>query len=136
VCGAGAIAGMFAVLGHIFPIYLNFDGGKGYAAYIGLVIALHPIAGTAVFLLSVAFALFADYVVASTFFTIVAMPIVVLFTGNYFEAVVLTMTALIILVKHKENIKNLVSKNGKEMTIRAAIKKKYKKDGGGNEEHQ
>ena len=55
------------------------------------------------------------------------MPIVALVTGNYFEAAVIAMTSVIILVKHKENIKNLISKNGKEMTIKAALKKKYKK---------
>lgn len=136
VYGASAIAGMFAVLGHIFPIYLNFDGGKGYAAYIGLAIALHPIIGTAVFLLSVVFALVTDYVVASTFFTVIAMPIVALVTGNYFEAAVIAMTSVIILVKHKENIKNLISKNGKEMTIKAALKKKYKKADNENDEQK
>jgi glycerol-3-phosphate acyltransferase PlsY len=127
---------MFAVLGHIFPIYLNFDGGKGYAAYIGLAIALHPIIGTAVFLLSVVFALVTDYVVASTFFTVIVMPIVALVTGNYFEAAVIAMTSAIILVKHKENIKNLISKNGKEMTIKAALKKKYKKANNENDEQK
>lgn len=125
---ASAIAGMFVVLGHIFPIYLNFDGGKGYAAFIGFAIAMHPIIGSVIFLLSVVFALITDYVVSSTFFTVLAIPLVSLCLGNYVESIIFAMTAIVILAKHKDNIKNLISRNGKEMTIRAALKKKYKKE--------
>ena len=39
--GAAAIAGVAAVIGHIFPFYLAFQGGKGFASFLGLVLALN-----------------------------------------------------------------------------------------------
>ncbi|MBO5415940.1 MAG: glycerol-3-phosphate acyltransferase [Clostridia bacterium] len=39
---AGMVAGVFAVIGHIFPFYLKFKGGRGLAAYGGLVLAYNP----------------------------------------------------------------------------------------------
>ena len=37
----GAVAGVSSVLGHIFPFYLKFKGGKGFASYLGMTIALN-----------------------------------------------------------------------------------------------
>ncbi|MFP3836288.1 glycerol-3-phosphate acyltransferase, partial [Chryseobacterium sp. SIMBA_028] len=40
---AGAIAGLFAFLGHLFPVWLGFKGGKGVATYIGTLLGVAPL---------------------------------------------------------------------------------------------
>jgi glycerol-3-phosphate acyltransferase PlsY len=44
---AAQIAGLAAILGHCFPVWLKFKGGKGVATYFGLMIALSPVVGLA-----------------------------------------------------------------------------------------
>jgi glycerol-3-phosphate acyltransferase PlsY len=39
----GVIAGICAIFGHIFPFYLKFNGGKGFASYIGLLFGINPL---------------------------------------------------------------------------------------------
>lgn len=121
---AGAIAGCASVIGHIFPFYLKFDGGKGFAAFIGMSIALYPLFGLIILIASAVFAMLVDYIVAATFSFIIAIPILALVNGAYVEAAIIGVTALIIFVKHHENIKNLITRNGKEPHIWATIKKK------------
>lgn len=121
---AGVIAGCASVVGHIFPFYLKFDGGKGFASFIGMSIALYPVFGIIAFLASVIFALISDYVVAATFSFILATPIFALVSGDYIVAAIVGATTILIFCKHHENIRNLVTKNGKEARIWSTIKKK------------
>ena len=63
---AAVSAGVACVLGHIFPFYLKFKGGKGFASYLGMTIALHWKFAIAVLLLVVVVTLITDYIVASS----------------------------------------------------------------------
>jgi glycerol-3-phosphate acyltransferase PlsY len=124
---AGTVAGCASVFGHIFPFYLKFDGGKGFASFIGVAIALYPIEGLVVLVVSLVLALVSDYIVASTFMFILTMPILALIQGDYVSFTLLFATAILIVWKHKNNIKNLITKNGKEMRIRTVLNRNAKK---------
>ena len=126
---ADVIIGFAAIIGHIFPFYLKFNGGKGYASYIGMAIALHPLFSLIAFLLSVGIALMSDLVVASTFTMLLALPLYCFVTGDYIQAIIILCVSILITIKHKENIKNIVTKNGKEASIKATIFKKKRSDG-------
>lgn len=120
-----AIGGVFAVVGHIFPFYLKFKGGKGFASYLGVVLGLdwRLFIGTVLLIFVVAFV--TDYIVAGTFSTITVVPLYFFFwQQDLWVAVILLGCSLLILYKHRENIVNL--KNGKEMKIRSAFANKYK----------
>lgn len=120
-----AAGGIFAVVGHIFPFYLKFKGGKGFATYIGVVMGLDWRLFLGIVVLIVVAAVITDYIVAGTFSTITVAPVYFLFRQEWLVAAVLLAGSLLILYKHRENIVSI--KNGKEMKVRSAFANKYKK---------
>ena len=120
-----AAGGVFAVVGHIFPFYLGFKGGKGFASYIGVIMGLDWRLFLGIVVLIVVAAFITDYIVAGTFSTITVAPVYFLFRQEWLVAAILLAGSLLILYKHRENIVSL--KNGKEMKVRSAFAKKYQK---------
>lgn len=117
--------GLFAVLGHIFPFYLKFNGGKGFAPYLGVVLGLDWRLFFGVVLLIFLVAYITDYIVAGTFSTITVTPIYFLVQQKWWVGAIMVVCSLLLLYKHRVNIKNL--KEGKEMKIRSAFMNKYRK---------
>ncbi len=111
-----AIAGLFAILGHIYPVWLRFKGGKGVATAFGVFLALALYAAlTALGIFVVLFAL-SRYVSLSSIAAATAFPFLVLWLERerntpLFLAVVF-FTAFLIVVKHHQNIRRLL--NGTE----------------------
>lgn len=112
---AALLAGLGAFLGHLFPIWLKFKGGKGVATYIGVLIGLYwPLA-----LLFAAVWLVAAFLFRisslSALIAAAVIPLAVTTTGQQsLVFVILIMTALVFF-KHKDNIKRLM--NGTEGKI-------------------
>ena len=73
---AAVSAGVACVLGHIFPFYLKFKGGKGFASYLGMTIALNLKLALVVLILVVLVTLITDYIVVATAATVVTVPVV------------------------------------------------------------
>lgn len=117
--------GLFAVVGHIFPFYLKFNGGKGFAPYLGVVLGLDWRLFLGVVLLIFVMAFVTDYIVAGTFSTITVTPVYFLIQQRWWVGIIMVVCSLLLLYKHRENIVNL--KKGKEMKIRSAFMNKYRK---------
>lgn len=111
---AAIAAGVASVLGHIFPFYLKFKGGKGFASYWGMTLAL--IVGAAIILVT----LITDYIVVGTFTTIISVPVYMGITRSWIVALILAIATAVILYKHRENIPRLL--NGTEVGLRSAIR--------------
>lgn len=111
-----AIAGLLAVLGHIYPIWLGFKGGKGVATAFGVFLALAPHAAlVALGIFVLLFAIF-KYVSLSSIVAAAAFPFLVLWLDRekntpLFLSVVF-FCAFLIVVKHHQNIRRLL--NGTE----------------------
>ncbi len=119
---AGVTAGSAAVLGHIFPFYLNFRGGKGLATLGGLILSTDWRIFLLLSLIGIAAILISDWGAAVSFSTAVLYPLFYfLTTGNYAALVVLEVSCVCVIVKHCANIPRL--KEGKEPSVRMAIKK-------------
>lgn len=102
-------AGLGAFLGHLFPIWLKFKGGKGVATYIGVLFGLFPL-GLLVFAiiwLSVAFIF--RYSSLAAICAAVIVPISVYIFANAQLATFFAFLSLIAIAKHHENIKRLMA---------------------------
>ncbi len=103
--------GMASVIGHIFPIFANFKGGKGVATLFGMVLALQPVVALScvgVFL----FVLYLTrYVSLSSILAAVMLPISVLWIWNENEVLYRVFTllvALLVIFTHQKNIGRLL----------------------------
>lgn len=120
---AGAVAGVAAVLGHIFPFPMHFRGGKGFAAYVGMTLALNWRFALVVIAVIVAVTLITDYIVAGTTATVVMVPSYLGWTDrNPLLFGILLIATLVILFKHRENYRRMLA--GTEFRFRAAFQKK------------
>lgn len=119
---AGAAAGVSCVLGHIFPFYLKFRGGKGFASYFGMTLALNWKLALVVGIAIVAVTLITDYIVCGTLTTIISVPLYIGFTRGWLMALILCIATAVIVYKHRENYPRMI--NGTELGLRSAIKGK------------
>lgn len=118
---AGAAAGVAAVLGHIFPFYLRFRGGKGTASFVGLALALNWKLALAVLVILVLATVITDYIVIGTFSVIVTVPVYMgLFAHNLILMAIVCIASFAIFFKHWENIGRLIRKE--EIGLRSTIR--------------
>lgn len=120
---AGIVAGFCAFLGHLYPLWLNFKGGKGVATYIGVLLGIAPLlaAGFCITWLVVAFA--TRYSSLAALIASVATPLLALLLpriallqqGPSLLFLVLVVMTALLLWKHRENIARL--KRGEESKI-------------------
>ena len=112
-----------AILGHIFPFYNKFKGGKGFATLIGCILGYNPLVCLIAAVLIVAITLATDYIALATATVAIGFPVFVgISTGNLLYALITAIGSLFILIKHLSNYKRIV--NGTEIHFRSAIKKK------------
>jgi len=106
---AGMVAGFGAFVGHLYPVWLRFKGGKGVATYLGVLLALawQGALAFAIVWLGTAFA--TRYSSLSALFAATAVPIVLWFLGFGEVAVLFAVMSLIVIVKHHGNISKLMA---------------------------
>ena len=102
-----AAAGAF--LGHLFPVWLGFRGGKGVAIYIGLLLALAWPAAIAFALIWVAVAVLSRYSSLAALLASAASPFVVWLIGEQPEAVLFALLTALLWIMHRANIARLIS---------------------------
>lgn len=118
---AGAAAGVAAVLGHIFPFYLKFKGGKGLASFWGMTVALNWKLGLIAALVILLATVITDYIVIGTFSTIALVPFYTgLIAQNWVMALIIAIASVTIFYKHWENIGRLIRKE--EIGLRSTIR--------------
>ena len=117
----GAVAGVAAVLGHIFPAPLRFRGGKGFASYVGMTLALNWKFALVVLGIVVLVTVITDYIVVGTTTTVLLVPSYLGWAHRSFLLTgILLIGTLVILYKHRENYVRMA--NGTEIGLRSAAK--------------
>ena len=106
--GPALAAGLGAFLGHLFPVWLGFEGGKGVATFIGILLALSPLAllAFAAIWLGLAFAL--RYSSLAALAASAATPAVLWALGQPQVAALFVVLALLLWWKHAANIRRLM----------------------------
>jgi len=121
----GAVAGVSSVLGHIFPFYLKFKGGKGFASYFGMTLALNWKLGLALFFIVLAVTLLTDYIVVGTVTTTLSVPAYLGWTQrDWILPCILLIASAVIWYKHRENFVRIL--NGTELGLMSAFKGEHK----------
>ena len=111
-----ALSGLAAFLGHIFPIYFKFEGGKGVATLIGILLATHWLLGIAYVITWILMASIFRYSSLAALIATFSTPFYAYFFVQNFQYIIsFTMITLIIFWRHKSNIYNLL--DGKEDKI-------------------
>jgi len=109
LAGAGLAAGVGAFVGHIFPVWLGFKGGKGVATYIGVLIAA---AWQAALLFAIVWLITAYFTRYSSLSALVATFAAFLYlaaTGGPFVAPAAAVMSALLFWKHRENIRRLAA---------------------------
>ena len=101
------------MLGHVYPIYYQFKGGKGVATALGVLLGISPVLALSVFIIWIIIFFIWKFSSLAAIGATLSSPIIALWIGLSNQLVFLMCTlSLIILVRHKSNIKNLL--NGTE----------------------
>jgi acyl phosphate:glycerol-3-phosphate acyltransferase len=109
------IAGLGAFLGHLFPVWLKFKGGKGVATYLGILIGLAWPAALAFAAIWLAVAALTRYASLASLLASAAMPVVLWLNDDRLEAQLFIVLTILVFIIHRANIARLV--NGTESKI-------------------
>ena len=119
--GVSVFAGAMAVFGHNYPFWLKFNGGKGFAPFLGLVLFYDWKLFLIFVVIIAAIILITDYISIATFSLTAFMPFYVFFSGELKIAVfAFLLTAVTIWIRHHQNMKNLIK--GTEIGFRGKNK--------------
>ena len=106
---AGIAAGFAAFLGHLYPVWLGFKGGKGIATYIGVLLGLAPIIVLDFAAVWLAMAKLTRYSSLSALVATCVVPVVLLVSGYGKIGLLFVVMSVITWIKHRANIQRLLA---------------------------
>ena len=121
---APVAAGCACVMGHMYPFYLKGKGGKGFASYMGMLLALDWRLGLALIGISLLVTFLSDYIVVGTLTTVVVGPVWIGFTQSWVSAVIMLAVTAVIFYKHRENLHRIL--RGSEVGLRSTLKGEHR----------
>tara|TARA_B100001094_G_C18025165_1_gene717190 strand:- start:409 stop:1047 length:639 start_codon:yes stop_codon:yes gene_type:complete len=127
---AQILFGVAAVLGHVYPIFYNFKGGKGAGTLVGVVLAIFPISIPIVFLVWLLILILTGYVGLSTMCAGISLVLVTYFKYSqtifsifgYFTIGI----AIFLIYTHRENIKRMLNGTENQFSKIMIFKNKFK----------
>jgi glycerol-3-phosphate acyltransferase PlsY len=109
------IAGLGAIIGHCFPIWLKFKGGKGVATTIGVLLTISPLLGLLVciswFLIAITFKISS----LSALISVLLAPVYALFILDNRSALLIFLITILVWIRHKANIIRIIKKQEKRI---------------------
>ncbi len=119
---AALIGGSAAVLGHIYPAYLGFRGGRGLASFIGFTLSLNPYIFFILLAVGLCGALFLNYGCMLSIFAATLFPVLAAFSfGSLAAFLVCTLCSIAVIHKHMENLRRI--RSGEETRLTDFLRK-------------
>jgi glycerol-3-phosphate acyltransferase PlsY len=122
------LLGIAAVVGHIFPIWAEFKGGKGIATLFGMILAIQPLVAVSLIVVFVFMLFLTRYVSLSSISASIAFPIMIFFVFKEPELmyrVFALATSIMVVLTHHKNINRLLAGNENKVPL---FKKRSKAD--------
>jgi acyl phosphate:glycerol-3-phosphate acyltransferase len=123
---AQSLVGLAAVLGHMYPMFFNFKGGKGVATTLGVLLGFQPLLGLLVMITWLVVAVFSRYSSLASIVSVTLAPCYALLAFHTPTAFLpLAAITVAVLYQHQDNIKRLL--DGTESKLNFTLKKQQKK---------
>ena len=111
------IASLCAFLGHVFPIWLKFKGGKGVATYVGILFTINILLGFTFCVTWLLIFLISKYSSLSSLIGSLTIPVYIFFNDQMSNALFFGIMFVLIFYTHRENIKRLKNKEESKTKI-------------------
>ncbi len=111
------ISSLSVFLGHVFPIWLKFKGGKGVATYLGILFSINYILGIFFIFSWLIIFYVSKYSSLGSILSSLIIPIFIFFNSNYENEYFFIIMFVLILFTHRENVKRLINKEESKTKI-------------------
>ena len=111
------LSSLCTFLGHVFPLWLKFKGGKGVATYLGILFVINISYGIIFITIWLFIYFLSKYSSLSSILATLSIPIFLLISKNFSEVSFFVIMFVLIFFTHRENIKRLKNKEEKETKI-------------------
>ncbi|WP_440930021.1 glycerol-3-phosphate 1-O-acyltransferase PlsY [Candidatus Pelagibacter sp.] len=111
------LSSLCAFLGHVFPLWLKFKGGKGVATYLGILFVINISYGIIFITIWLFIYFLSKYSSLSSILATLSVPIFLVISKNFSEVSFFVIMFVLIFFTHRENIKRLKNKEEKETKI-------------------
>ena len=111
------IASLCAFLGHVFPVWLKFKGGKGVATYLGILFSINILLGVIFIMSWMVIFIMTKYSSLSSIIGAISVPSYLLITGQSNNVIFFIIMFVLIFFTHRENIKRLKNKEESKTKI-------------------
>jgi len=111
------IASLSVFLGHVFPVWLKFKGGKGVATYLGILFSINILLGVIFIMSWMVIFIITKYSSLSSIIGAISVPSYLLITGQSNNVIFFIIMFVLIFFTHRENIKRLKNKEESKTKI-------------------
>ena len=111
------LAGVMSIIGHIYPFYMQFKGGKGFACYAGMLLAINYKLALVIIVANILITIITNYIALATMFTVIVTPLYYIYKQeSIYVIALLIFVGLVMIYKHKINIIRII--NHEEIPLR------------------
>ena len=111
------ISSLSVFIGHVFPVWIKFKGGKGVATYVGILFSINYILGIVFVFLWLIIFFISKYSSLGSILSSLIIPIFIFFNSSYENQYFFIIIFVLILYTHRENVKRLINKEESKTKI-------------------
>ena len=118
------VGGLSAVVGHIYPVFYGFRGGKGTATFGGMILAVFPLQAIVLAVFFYIVLIVSDFITTATIAVMIAIPIMMIIQGNENISIILvSIFSLFSIFLHRKNVMRIIRKE--EIGLRKGISERH-----------